>query len=439
MLDRTTVVASLSASDSPRPEAFPCDHLSLLFVCAYGLGAQTLLITPNPLVLTAQPNTGTSATVNLASSGATISFLAVANPNTSWLHVSPTIQQTTPATLTVSTDPMASGVYTSFIMISTQGSVLNLPVTLNASIVGVSPTALNFQYVLGGTLPPGQTIAVTLPPGTTATASLGTANGGNWLAIAIGGSPLATITAQIDGPVAAALTPGTYTGTIIVMPSGSSGTAATLRVTLVVSSTPRITVAPTWLAFNYQVGGSNNITQQTIQLSAGPQAIPFAFTSDSWISVSPPSGTVLANSSVTVTVSVTPPSQTPNTYNGAITLTTSSSQKIPVSVTVSNNPLLNVPAGPIAFTYQTGGSVPLTTTVTPTSTGAAIQYTLSSNASWPQVPAPQPLRPTRYDHCGSDVPHAWLIHRDSAVHGSEKRNAIDYRHAGGDEQHSVST
>jgi hypothetical protein len=66
-------------------------HLSLLFVCAYGLGAQTLLINPNPLVLTTQPYTGTSATVNLASSGAALNFLAATNPNTSWLHVSPTM------------------------------------------------------------------------------------------------------------------------------------------------------------------------------------------------------------------------------------------------------------------------------------------------------------------------------------------------------------
>jgi uncharacterized protein (TIGR03437 family) len=161
-----------------------------------------------------------------------------------------------------------------------------------------------------------------------------------------------------------------------------------VRVTLVVSATPQATVSPASLSFNYQVGGSNNITQQTLQLFAGAQAIPFNFTtSESWITVSPPNGTVPANGSVMVTVSISPP-QTPKNYNSeSLTLTTSSSQQIPVSILVSNNPLLNVPAGPIAFTYQVGGSVPLTSTVTPTSTGAAIQYTLSSNASWLQVPA----------------------------------------------------
>jgi len=359
----------------------------LVLAGAYGLGAQTLLINPDPLVLNTQPATATSSTVNLTSTGAAINFLATANPSTSWLHVSPTTQQSTPATLTVSTDPMPSGVYSSFVTIATQGSVVNLPVTLNVSVVGVSPTTLTFQYVTGGSAPPQQTVAVTLPSGTTATVSRSTDNGGNWLDIAIGGSPLATITAQIDTPVASTLAAGTYTGTILVTPSGSDTAAATVRVTLVVSPTSQATVTPTSLAFNYQVGGGNNITQQTIQLSAGTQALPFAFTSDSWISVSPPSGTVLANSSVTVTVSVMPPSQSPNTYNGTITLTTTSSQKIPVSITVSNNPLLNLPAGPIAFTYQVGGSVPLTSTVTPTSTGAQIQYTLSSNTAWLQVPA----------------------------------------------------
>ena len=328
-------------------------QLSLLLACAFALGAQTLLINPNPLVLTAQPNNGASATVMLTSSSGALSVVAVPNPGTSWLHVMPLSQQTTPASLTVSTDPMPSGVYTSYITISTQGSVVNLQVTLNVSVAGVSPTALNFQYVTGGPAPPQQTVAVTLPQSATATVSRSTDNGGNWLDIAIGGSPLSTITAEIDVPVASTLTPGTYTGTILVTPSGANAGASAVRVTLVVSATPQATVSPASLSFNYQVGGSSNITQQTIQLSAGAQAISFAFTSDSWISVSPPSGTVAANSSVTVTVSVTPPSQTPNTYNGAITLTTSSAQKIPVSITVSNNPLLNVPQPARAWQFST--------------------------------------------------------------------------------------
>ena len=33
-------------------------QLPLLFVCAYALGAQTLLINPNPLVLNTLPNNG---------------------------------------------------------------------------------------------------------------------------------------------------------------------------------------------------------------------------------------------------------------------------------------------------------------------------------------------------------------------------------------------
>jgi len=362
-------------------------QLSLLLVCAYALGAQTLLINPNPLVLSAQPNSGTSAMVMLTSSGAALNVVAAPNPGTSWLHVSPLSQQATPASLTVTTDPMAAGTYTSFVTISTQGSVVNLPVTLNVSVAGVSPTALNFQYVQGGAIPPPQSVAVTLPPATTATVSRSTDNGGNWLDFAVSGNPVAAITAQIDGPVAATLSPGTYTGTILVTPSGPNAAAATVRVTLVVSVTPQIAVAPTSLSFNYQIGGTNNQTQQTLQLSAGAQAIPFLFTSDSWITLNPQSGTVAPNSSVTVTVTVTPPSQTPNTYSGAITLITSSLQKIPVAITVSNNPLLNVPSAPIALTYQIGGSVPLVSMVTPTSTGGVIQYALSSNASWLTVPA----------------------------------------------------
>jgi uncharacterized protein (TIGR03437 family) len=336
--------------------------------------------------MTAQANTAAATTVSFTSTGEAINFVVAVNPNTSWLHVTPSGQQVTPAMITVSTDPMPAGVYSSFLTVTTQGSVFNVPVTLNISVVGVSPSSLIFQYILGGSAPPAQNVAVTLPPNVTATVSRSTTSGGNWLNFAASGSPLSSIQVQIDPVVVATLTPGNYSGTITVTPSGSNATPATVSVTLSVSATPQITVTPASLAFNYQIGGTNNLTQQTITLTAGSQAIPFAFTSDSWIMVSPPSGTVAANTSQPVTVTITPPSQTPGNYNGTITLTTYTTQKIPVSITVSNNPLLNVPLTPISFTWQIGSALPSPATVTPTSTGSPIPYTVTANQTWLVVP-----------------------------------------------------
>ena len=337
--------------------------------------------------MTAQANTAAATMVSFASTGGAINFLVAVNPNTSWLHVTPSGQQVTPAAITVSTDPLPAGVYSSFLTVTTQGSTFNVPVTLNVSVVGVNPSSLTFQYVLGGSAPPAQSVAVTLPPNVTATVSRSTTSGGNWLNFSATGNPLSSILIQIDPVVVATLPAGNYTGTITATPSGSNATPATVSVALSVSATPQISVSPASLAFNYQIGGTNNQTQQTITLTAGAQAIPFAFTSDAWITVNPPSGTVAANASQPVIVTVIPPSQTPGNYSGTITLTTSASQKIPVAIAVSNSPLLNVPLTPISFAWQIGGALPSPATVTPTSTGAPIPYTVTANQPWLVVPA----------------------------------------------------
>ena len=75
-----------------------------------------------------------------------------------------------------------------------------------------------------------------------------------------------------------------------------------MQVTLVVSAAPQLTVTPSSLSFNYQVGRTNNLATQPIQLLAGTQDVAFAFTGDSAISTSQPSGTVRAGQSLTVNV-----------------------------------------------------------------------------------------------------------------------------------------
>jgi uncharacterized protein (TIGR03437 family) len=365
-------------------------QLFLLTVCACALSAQTLQISPNPLVMTAPVNTGANATLNLASSGAQIQTIASVNSATSWLHVSPTSQVTTPATITVTTDPLIAGVYSGSLRFVVAGQPdTNVQVTLNVSAVGVSPTALNFSYVLGTSIPSPQSATVT--GGVPATVTRTTNTGGNWLDIGVtGGSTPTGVTVTIDPVVAPTLAAGTYTGTITITPtSGSNLTPATVQVTLAVSTSPTVTVTPASLSFNYQIGGTNNLTTQTIQLAAGAQAIPsFSITPTnvSWLSVSPSVGNIPANGVQTITVTVLQPSATPGTYNGILTLQTAVTQQIPVTANVSSSPLLNVPATPLSFNYQVGGSVQVTQSITPTSTGAALQYTAAGNQTWLIVP-----------------------------------------------------
>jgi uncharacterized protein (TIGR03437 family) len=368
-------------------------QLSLLTVCACALSAQTLQISPNPLVMTATVNTGASTTLTLTSSGAAIQAIVSVNSGATWLHASPTAQVTTPATITVSTDPLIAGSYSGSLNVASTVGTFNVPVMLNVSAIGVSPTALTFPYVVGGSTPPAQNVSVTVPAGITATVSRSTNNGGSWLNIAVtGGTTPTAIAATIDPGVAPTLAAGTYTGTITVTPtSGSNLTPATVQVTLTVTTTPTVTITPASLSFNYQVGGTNNVTTQNIQLAAGAQAIPsFSITPNvSWLSVSPSVGSIPANSVVNITVTEMQPSASPGPYNGILTLLTAVTQQIPVIANVSNNPLLNVPTTPLSFIYQVGGAVPVTQSVTPTSTGAPgtqVTYTAGANQTWLIVP-----------------------------------------------------
>lgn len=365
-------------------------HFSLLLVCAAALSAQTLQISPNPLVMTTQPNTGASATLTFTSSGAALIFLVTPNVSAPWLHVSTTSQLTTPATVTVFTDPMTTSTSSSLtVAIQGQPSIA-VPVIVNVSPVGISPTALNFSYVLGGSIPPSQNVSVSLPAGTTASVS----KTGNWLNYAVtGGSTPTLITAAIDPVVAPTLTAGVYSGSITVTPtSGSNLTPATVQVTLTVSTTPQVTITPSSLTFNLQIGGTNNQTTQNIQLTAGAQAIPtFSITPGvSWLSVNPSVGSIPANGSQTVAVTVGQPSSNPGTYSGLLTLTTATTQQIAVTVNESATPLLSVSTTPLSFTYSISGALPPAQSVTPTSTaapGTQIAYTVVANQPWLVVQA----------------------------------------------------
>jgi uncharacterized protein (TIGR03437 family) len=363
------------------------------------LDAQTLVISPSPLNITAQANTSTTAQLSFTSSTSTpIYFTVTPSSAATWLHTSlGTGLGTTPYNLTVTIDPLPASAtpYTGSLSVSASGAVsfYNVPVSVSVSSIGVSPSTLSFQYTAGSTgTPPAQSTTLTVPSGTTVSLSSSTASGGNWLQAGFSGNPPTAVTVQIAMSVAENLAPNTYTGTITITPT--SGVAAIVQVSLVVSAVPQLTVAPTALAFDYQVGGTNNVTTQPITLTAGSQNVNFAFTGSSWITANPPTGTVNSGQSLTVNVTVAPPAScTPSTSpcSGTLTLNTSGpAQNIPVTLTESTNPLLNLNTTPISFTYQIGTALPAATAITPSSTGAALTYTVStSGGSWLVVtPAP---------------------------------------------------
>jgi uncharacterized protein (TIGR03437 family) len=370
------------------------------------LQAQTLVISPNPLNITTQANGGATAQLTLTSSTAAAITLYSITPTVSWLQASlPTSPATTPQTITVTVAPLAANAiaYTGYLTIVSSDSTTphSVPVNVSVSSIGVNPSTLTFQYTAGSTSPPvPQSSTLTVPSGTTVSGlTANTTSGGSWLQAGL--TAPTTVTVQINTSVAQNLAPGTYAGTIAITPT--AGVAAAVQVTLVVSAAPQLTVSPSSLSFSYQVNGTNNATTQPITLTAGSQNVSFSFSEPSWIAASPPSGTVPAGQSQTVNVTVTPPvSCTPSTSpcNGTLVLNTSgAAQNIPVTLTVSNNPLLNLNTTPIIFPpYQIGAAPPAAVSVTPGSTGAALPYTVTpattSGGSWLSVTPTSGTTPT---------------------------------------------
>jgi uncharacterized protein (TIGR03437 family) len=381
--------------------------LNVLLLATGGFGAlhaQTLNISPNPLNITTQVLLGATAQLTFTSTGAAITIYSVV-PTVSWLHTSLGTggNISTPQTITVTIDPLSASTtpYAGSLSVYSSDSVgfHSVPVNVTVSSIGVNPSTLTFQYTVGGNAPPAQSSTLTVPSGATVGLSANTTSGGNWLQAGLTGTPSSAVTVQINTSVAQSLAPATYTGTITITPTflGSSAPAI-VQVTLVVGAAPQLTVTPSSLSFNYQVNGTNNVTTQPIQLSAGSQDVSFAFQGSPWIVANPPTGTVKAGQNLTVNVTVTLPSScTPATSpcSGSLTLNTSGPpQMISVSLTVSTNPMLNVNTAPLSFAYQVGTTPPATVSVAPGSTGAALSYTATASTSWLTVTPTSGTTPT---------------------------------------------
>jgi uncharacterized protein (TIGR03437 family) len=182
--------------------------------------------------------------VSIACSGAAGQFLATATSNGGWLSVSP-FSGNTPATLSVSVNSigLAAGSYSGSVSASsaTCGAAPVLPVTVIVSpapapvpspVPTITPSSLSFNYQTGSANPFDQTISLGGAAGLIFTA---TASSSGWLAVNPSGAATpANLTVAVNP---AALSPGTYSGVILIATNtGSMGTSQSVAVTLTVST-----------------------------------------------------------------------------------------------------------------------------------------------------------------------------------------------------------
>ena len=289
--------------------------------------------------------------------GPGIPFTATAT-SSGWLSVTPS-SGTTPATLTVNVSAagLAKGTYSGTIRVQSpaaENGVQTVYVTLNVGPqLRVSAPSLWFSHTTTGQPPPPQLLSVT--SSSTALAFTATSNV-SWLSAApSSGTTPATFSVAVDP---ASLGVGNHTGALTIASPGAANGSVTVTVTLNVSR-PALYAPSTPLVFNAQAGSTTPPPQQSFLLTSSGMdtSVPFtaaAATSSggNWLSVTPASG----NTPKMLLVNVNQAGLAAGTYNGSITISSSSTTNantvVPVVLNVGQ--LLSVAPGALFFTASPG-------------------------------------------------------------------------------------
>ncbi len=375
---------------------FPKTSLALPFLLLLGfagrLPAQTAAISASPTQLTFNVgtggSTGTQKLVVISNTSTAANFTVSAFSSSNWLTVNPT-SGTTPEVLTVSVAPgsLPAGSYGGFISIASGGATTTVPVILNVNSTGgvsaitATPSSLTFNFATGATVPQSQSLSLTGTSAEAFTATPSTNNAGNWLTVnPSSGTTPQTLTVSVNP---SGLTGGSYVGSIAINSPGATGLVVPVQVN--VAAQGALNLNPQSFNFAYQLGASAP-PQQTLTLTT-TGASPISFTASAstqqcggnWLVVSPQSGAAPA----TLTVEINTAGLTAGTCNGTINISAPSAANatisLPVTLLVSTNALLQVPASGVNFTYQLGTATPASQTVQVTSSSGALPFTVSAS------------------------------------------------------------
>ena len=213
----------------------------------------------------------------------------------------------------------------------------------------VSPASYSINYQINGPLPPEQpAISVTssgAPLNFTASTS-----GESWLAI----NPLSgTTPSDISVTVSVAgLTTGIYSSTITISTPGQPFVTVPVHLSITEPTTPTIWAVPSSLSFSYQMG-LNLPAFQTLSLTSYPsgQTITAKASGGTWLSAVSAGKTT----PTTVSVAVNPAGLAAGTYQGKITVASSTTGANPLTIPVTL--VVSIPQS-ISFLYQTTSPPP---------------------------------------------------------------------------------
>jgi uncharacterized protein (TIGR03437 family) len=281
------------------------------------------------------PTTGNALVLTSSDSTTPLPFTLTTSSTNGWLSLSPS-QGTTPASIDVQITPgtlLAVGSYNGSITITSSGLLNNattIPISLtitSANAVAISSTTPSFNQLQGGPLPAPIVLTLTGAANQSAmfTTSVIQQSGGAWLQISpqsgsLIGTPTTssgTVTLSVN---ANALPQGPYSSEAVITFQNSAIPPILINASLIVGAPASAIVAmPAAVSFSYPAGGALPGAQTISITNPASSSIPFtiASVSDSWFSVTPTTGTTPE----TISVSVSPQSLLPGSYNGSFTLT----------------------------------------------------------------------------------------------------------------------
>lgn len=254
-------------------------------------------------------------------------------------------------TVSVNLTGLSAGNYSTSVVIAIDGlkgrtNLTAIPVTFTVTgttsstpSISLSPTALSFSGVEGGTTPAAQLISLANPTGGTLSWSL--VSNASWLGLSVVSGTTTTETDSISASVnLTGLATGTYTAAITVTASGATNTPQTIPVSLTVNpattvSSPVIGLSVSTLAFAGTAGGSNPATQSFTISNTGTGTLSWTVGENAaWLTLSPTSGT----NTGTVSVSASLSGLAAGTYSGTVTVsaTGATSKTIQVTLTISS-------------------------------------------------------------------------------------------------------
>lgn len=354
-------------------------------------GQSLTFASANPVVLgIAGPGGTTTSSIAVSSTAGINGALTVTNisttDRTNWLCGSASGQSLvvsigTGCNSTSSSQLLNNTVYTGSITVTaptsssgTQSGTLNVTLQVgnsNPSLVA-NPNPVNFSVQTGGTAP-SQTVNITFNGATVQVQSVSasTNTGQNWLLPSIGSS---SVLVSLN---AAGMSAGSYNGTVTV---GTSAGTLSFPVNLSVGGIPTLSVNPMALNFAYQISTGVPLPQ-TIALTSSGTAVNVTVSASTnsggtqWLIVSP---TGQLTTPTQITVSIQPSGLAAGaTYTGNVQINSSGGTvNVPVSLLVSNNPIIAANPASLTFTAQ-AGSTAASQSLALNSSGAALAYTLS--------------------------------------------------------------